>query len=459
MSGADNATQRRTALLIASLSSFLTPFMVSSINIALPSIGREFSMDAVLLGWVSTSYLLAAAMSLVPLGKVADIVGRKRIYIYGVLTYASSSLAAAIAPSGVLLIGSRILQGVGAAMMTGTIVAILTSVFPVEERGKALGTSVAATYLGLSLGPLLGGFLTQQFGWRSIFLLNVPLGLVVVILVVWQLKGEWAGAKGEPFDIVGSIVYALSLVAVMYGLSLLPATWGFWIALLGVLGLASFVWWEMRITSPVVEVSLFGDNTTFAFSNLAALINYSATFAVTFLLSLYLQYIKALSPQQAGTILVARPVVMAAFSPLAGWLSDRLEPRVLASAGMGLTVIGLALLAFLNAGTGLGFVVAVLVLFGLGFALFSSPNANAVMSSVERRHYGVASAMLGTMRLIGQMLSMGIATLIFALYIGKVEITPERYSLLLTSVRTAFIIFTLLCLGGVFASLARGKVR
>jgi len=450
---------KRVVLLIAMMSSFLTPFMSSSVNIALPSIGQELSIDAVLLGWVASAYLLAAAMFLVPFGRVADIWGRKKVFTYGVSLFTLSSLLIAMSNSTLTLVAFRVVQGVGGAMVFGTGVAILTSVFPAGERGRALGINVAAVYTGLSLGPFVGGFLTQSFGWRSIFLVNVPIGLIVIVVVAWKLKDEWAGARGEKFDFLGSGVYSLALVAIMYGLSRLPVALGAWLVLAGVVGTAAFVWWETRIENPVLDVTLFGNNAVFAFSNLAALINYSATAAVGFLLSLYLQYIKGFSPQSAGLILVSQPIVQALFSPFAGRLSDRMEPRIVASLGMALTVIGLFSLTFLGPGTSLPFIVANLMLLGLGFALFSSPNTNAIMSSVERRLYGVASATLGTMRLTGQMLSMGIAMLLFALYIGRVQITPEYYALFLSSAKTAFTIFAGLCFGGVFASLARGSVR
>ena len=455
----NNIVNKRVALLVATLSSFLTPFMSSSVNIALPSIGNEFSMDAVLLNWVATSYLLAAAMFLVPFGKIADIKGKKKIFSCGILIYTLSSFLSAISTSAVTLVSFRILQGIGSAMIFGTGVAILTSVFPSGERGKVLGINAAAVYLGLSLGPFLGGFLTQYFGWKSIFLANVPLGLIILIFVLWKLKGEWAEAKGEKFDLIGSIIYSLSLAAIMYGFSLIPAISGLWLVIVGTFVLLLFVRWEIKVENPVLDISLFRNNTTFALSNLAALINYSATFAVGFLLSLYLQYIKALSPQNAGLILTSQPLAMAIFSPFAGRLSDRVEPRIIASAGMTLTAVSLSLFTFLNEKTTLEFVAASLILLGFSLALFSSPNTNAVMSSVERRFYGVSSATLGTMRLTGQMLSMGIAMLIFAIYIGKVQITPEHYSLFLTSMKTSFVIFAVLCFGGILASLARGKVR
>ncbi len=450
---------RRAALLVTTVGAFLTPFMGSSIAIALPSIGGELAMDAILLGWVATAYLLAAAMFLVPLGRIADIYGRKRIFTYGMITYTAASLLSAISTSAAMLISFRVLQGIGGAMIFSTGVAILTSVFPPEDRGRVLGINVAAVYAGLSLGPFVGGLLTQYLGWRSIFWANVPLGLLIIALIFWKLKGEWAEAKGEKFDIVGSLIYSLMLIAIMYGFTMLPELPGAGLILAGGLGIVAFVKWETKVKSPVLDVRLFGNNTVFALSNLAAFINYSATFAVSFLLSLYLQYIKGLTPQIAGLVLVAAPVVQAIFSPLAGRLSDKIEPRIVASLGMGLTVIGLIFFIFLGNATSLWFIIAGLIILGFGFALFSSPNTNAVMSSVEKRFYGVASATLATMRQIGMMFSMGMVMLIFAIYLGRVQITPEYYVPFLSSLNTAFIIFTVLCFGGIFASLARGKVR
>jgi MFS family permease len=336
---------------------------------------------------------------------------------------------------------------------------MLTSAYPVSERGKVLGLNVSSTYLGLSLGPVLGGILTQNLGWRSIFWINGALGLVVFGLVLAYLPEEWAEARGEKFDAAGSLLLGSTLIAVMLGLSRLPKPIGGILILAGLIAAAFFIRWEMRSSNPVLNMNLFRQNTVFAFSNLAALINYCATFAVGFLVSLYLQYFKGLSPQKAGLILIAQPVMMAVFSPLTGRLSDRIEPRLLASAGMAVSVLGLLLLSFLGPATGLGFIFAALLVLGFGFALFSSPNTNAVMSSVERRFYGVASATLGTMRMTGQMLSMGTAMLIFALFLGASRITPDVFPQFLTAVRTAFWFFAALCLGGVFASLSRGKLR
>lgn len=450
---------KNSVLLMATVSSFLLPFMASAVNVALPSIGADFAMNAVALSWVATAYLLGAAMFLVPLGRVADIVGRKRIFILGVSLFALISLALALSPSGGLLIGLRVLQGVGGTMTFATSMAILMSVFPASERGRALGITTAAVYVGLAMGPFVGGFLTQHFGWRSVFFVNVPLGIFILAVVFSKLKGEWREADGEKLDIPGSLLYSLALLAIIYGFSLLPQFAGGALIVIGIAGMAAFLKWETVARSPMLDLRLFRGNIPFIFSNLAAFINYSATFAVTFLLSLYLQYIKGLSPQGAGMVLVAQPAVMALFSPVAGRWSDHQEPRVVASIGMTLTTLGLVLLVFLGDSTPLSYIVLALVVLGSGFGLFSSPNTNAVMSAVDKRSYGVASAVVGTMRLTGQTFSMGIAMLIFALILGRAPIVPENYPQFLHSARIAFLLFAILCGLGILASLARGKVR
>ncbi|MDD4923979.1 MAG: MFS transporter [Dehalococcoidales bacterium] len=459
MNQTENKLSKNVILAIAVMTSFLTPFMGSSVIIALPAIGNEFSMDAISLSWVVSSYLLSSAVFLLPIGRVADICGRKKILLLGIIAFTVFSFLVAITSSTPLLIALRALQGIGSAMIFGTGVAILTSAFPVRERGRVLGINVASVYLGLSLGPFLGGILTESLGWRSIFWVNVPLGLIVIFMILWKLKGEWAEAKGEKFDFTGSFIYGASLICVMYGLSVLPELSALWFLIAGFLCLLAFIRWEMKSSSPLLNLNLIRRNLVFAFSNVAALINYSATFAVAFLLSLYLQYTQGMSAQTAGLILIAQPVVMAILSPLAGRLSDRIQPSVIASFGMALTAGGLLYFSFINTDTPMGVIILGLVIVGLGLALFSSPNTNAIMSSVESRYYGVSSAILSTMRMVGNMFSMGIVTVLFAVFIGRVEITPEYYGSFLQSMKTAFLIFTALCLFGIFASLARGRLR
>jgi EmrB/QacA subfamily drug resistance transporter len=456
---AAESASRWSALLIATLSSFLTPFMLSSVNIALPEIGRHFQADAILLSWVATAYLLAAAVSLMPFGKLSDLHGRKRVFLVGTVVFTASSVLCGLAGSVEALIFFRVVQGFGIAMVFATGIAILTSVYPATERGRVLGISVAAVYLGLACGPFVGGWLTEHFSWRSVFLVNSPLGLGLVLVTIRKLKGEWTGERGETFDTVGALIYAAAIAALMWGVTQLPGAGAALLAAGGGAGLWAFARWELRARHPMFDVRLFVRHRVFAFSCLAALVHYSATFGVTFLMSLFLQYIKGLSPQEAGTVLIAQPVMMALFSPLAGRLSDRIEPRVLSSLGMAVTALALLMLSFVGAATATGFIILCLAVLGLGFGIFSSPNMNAIMSSVDQRYYGVASGAVGTMRLLGQMLSLGIATLMFGLLIGRVRITPEQHPAFIASVQYAVLVFFGLCLLGIYFSMSRGQLR
>ena len=449
----------RIILIVAATASFLAPFSGSAISVALPRIGSEFGAHTLELNWISSSYLLAAAACLVPFGKLADIHGRRRVFVTGLYAFSLTSILTLLARSTATLIALRVLQGISSAMIFATGVAIITSAFPARERGRALGLTVSAVYFGLSIGPFAGGLLTGHLGWRSLFVLVATLGLLAALLASWKLRGEWAEARGERLDLAGCALYAIALLALMVGFSRLPAAAGLRLVAGGIAGLAAFVAWELRSRAPLLNLRLFSGNPAFTFSNLSALINYSATFAVGFLLSLYLQYAKGLSPQQAGALLAVQPVVMALISPAAGRLSDRVASRLIASLGMAVSVAGLLLLARLRADTPLWAVAAGQAVLGAGFALFSSPNTNAVMGAVERRHYGVASSILGTMRLVGQMLSMGLAMVVFALHLGRAPVSAANVPDFVAAVRNAFAIFAALCFAGVFASLARGRPR
>ncbi len=446
-----------TVLAIATLSSFINPFMLSALNVALPALSSELQLDAVTLSWVPTSFLLASAVVLVPAGRIGDIVGRKRIFQIGLNLFLVATLGCALAGSAPVLIAARVGQGCGAALMMATSLAILTAVFPPRERGRVIGITVAAVYVGLSAGPFLGGMLTQQWGWRSVFWVYLPLGVLLQLLVSTRLRGEWADARGEAVDGVGTLLYAVSLVTVMYGISRIPSWRGAGLAVIGLVLFGLFVGWQGRCRQPLVSIELFRRNRQFAFSSLAALFNYSATFSVVFLLSLYLQYVHGLSPREAGTVLVAQPLTMAFLSPVAGRLSDTRGSRAIATIGMGLTGGGLLLLALLGSETGLIYIIACALFLGTGLALFSSPNMSAIMGAVERRQYGLASGTVSTMRLLGQMLSMGIATTVMAVLVGREAISMENHEGFLRAMRICFVISAVLCGLGIPASLARGR--
>jgi len=446
-------------LLAVTISSFLTPFMGSALNVALPMIGREYSMSALALSWVISSFLLAATITLVPLGRISDIYGRKKIFLYGALIFTVSSSFCIWAPTSPVLIFYRVIQGIGGAMIFSTGTALLISDYPQHKRGRILGINLAAVYSGLTIGPFVGGLLTHHFGWRYIFLFSAFMGVLIIFAIMRTAKQEHLEARNERFDLAGSLLYGISLFSIMYGFSLLPSLTAAGFILLGIACLVFFITRQLKISFPLLDIHLFIDNKVFAFSNLAALINYCATFSITFLLSIYLQHVKMLSPAQTGFVLVAEPIVLAFCSPFAGRLSDRFEPQIIASIGMSLTVIGLTLLIFITPETSLRYIISCLILLGLGFALFSSPNVNATMSAVENKFYGIASATLATMRITGQLFSMGITMLVFAFILGQHTIALADNLLLIKSARIIYFILAVICTGGIFASASRGKVH
>lgn len=457
--GTSEQTLQRTALTIVCLGAFITPLMLSAVNVAIPTIAQGLKMDAITASWVPLAYLLSSGVFLLPFGRLGDMYGRKKLFLSGMTTVTVASILASMAQSALLLILCRALQGMGAAMLFGTGIAILSSVYPPEKRGKVLGLSVSSVYLGLTCGPFAGGWVTQQFGWRGVFVFHIPVVLLVIILGLVNLKGEWRGPEGQKFDIPGALIYGTAVIALMYGFSTLPALSGFALILLSGIGFTVFFRYEKRLEYPLFNVNLFSGNPVLTYSCVAALIMYSSTFSVTFLMSLYLQNIREFTPQLAGLIMISQPLVMTLFSPVAGRMSDHYEPRLIASSGMGLTAIGLAMLAVADTLTQTELIVLTLMLVGFGFSLFSSPNTNAILSSVDRKYLGAASGTVATMRVIGQMFSMGIVTLVFALMLGPVQFSPEQHGQLLASINASFIAASALCFVGVYFSLKRGNLR
>lgn len=450
-------------LIVATFASFMTPFDSSVVNLAIPSIGKDLGGNIELLGWIPIAYLVALSIFFVPFGRFADIHGRKLVFVLGVLTFVLGSLACSLSSSLPILIINRFIQGLGSAMMGGTAIALITSVFPPGERGKALGINTAAVYIGLSLGPSLGGFLIQYLGWRSIFYVNVPIGIIVIILTLIKVKGEKISIKNEKFDLIGLILYVPSLTLIFLGLTLLQYSFANEFILIGILFLLVFFIYEHHASSPLIDIKLF-KNLTFTFSNITALLNYSSTYAISFVMSIYLQLVLGFNPQYAGLILLSQPLMMAVFSPLGGWLSDKIEPRIVASVGMIIISISILELSQLDINSSYMNIILWLMVLGFGYALFSSPNTNAVMSSVDRSKYGVASGILGTMRFAGQTTSLAITVAVFSTILGKtiviqttnLLIEPQKF---LIGMKLTLTIMAIICIIGIFTSLIRGKIR
>jgi EmrB/QacA subfamily drug resistance transporter len=443
---------KNPALLILCLASFLVPFMGSAINLSLPQIGKSFSMGAVSQSWIATIYLIAAAIFQVPFARLADLFGRKKIFVEGLALFGFSTFLSGMSSSGIMLIIQRALSGIGCAMMFGTSMAILVSVFPADRRGKAIGINTSVVYFALASGPFLGGLLTQYAGWRSLFFIVGLLGFIVAIFAALIIKQEWTEAKGEHFDYFGSTIYAVGLFGLIFGFSELPEVWGFILITTGIICIIVFTLYELKDKQPIFNVRIFSGNKTFGLSCLSALINYACTSAIAFMLSLYLQYIRGFTPQNAGLILIVQACVQCIVSFYAGRLSDKLNPATLATTGMGIIVVGLAGLIFVLPDTPIYFIILLLFLLGFGFGLFSSPNSNVIMSSVNKKYYGQASATMGTMRLTGQAFSMGIATMAISLSMGNKVITPELHADFMKSFHITFIIFAILCAAGTYTS-------
>lgn len=448
---------KKIVLITVALGSFLVPFMGTSLNIALPSIGAEFALNAILLSWIPTAFILANAALILPFGRLADIHGRKKIFTYGVITFTLASVLAAISPSGILLLVFVFLEGMGCSMIFGTGVALISSVFAEKERGRAYGIYVTSVYTGIFSGLILGGFLIQQFGWRTIFIFNIPFGLLILSILLLKFKSDFIGSKGENFDFIGSVLFIIIMVSLMQGFSTLPDG-GTYLILIGILVTLVFIKYENRLKYPLLRISIF-KNSFFTISILGILVINLGTTAMTYLLSLYLQYIKALSPNAAGIILVLQPLCVAILSPFAGRISDKVETRTITSVGMATTTFGLLFFIFLNANTPLYLIIFGLIIVGTGLAIFSSPATSASMNSVSEKIYGTASATVSTMVFTGQLLSMGVVLLIFAMYLGNVQITFQYYPTFLKSLNAAFLVYAAVCFVMIFALISMGKTK
>jgi EmrB/QacA subfamily drug resistance transporter len=447
---------KNVVLLVVVVGSFLIPFMGSSLSVALPTIQKEFLISLVLLSWIPTAFVLANAAFILPFGRLADIYGRKKIFTYGVLIYTLASLLAAISPSGIILLLFSFLQGLGCSMIFATAVALLSSVFPIGRRGLAIGIYVTAVYIGLFLGPLLGGFLTQNFGWRSIFLFNVIIGLLLIILILLKLKKEWKDSENAKFDSIGSLIFIITILATLSGLTIINQDLGKYLILIGITGIILFIRYEKHSESPILDISIFKKRLS-AFSSIAMLFMNIATSGMWILLSLYLQYLKLLKPDMVGLILVIQPLTVSIISPFVGRFSDKNKTTKIPALGMIITTFGLILFSFLSFKTSLNYIIIGLLLIGSGLGLFSSPTTNNYMNSVNKKIYGVASATFSTMIYSGQSISLAIVIIIFATYLGNITINPQYYPIFLKSVNTTFLIFSIVCFIGIFFSYFSNK--
>jgi MFS family permease len=444
---------RRYVLAASAAGSSVAPFLVSATIVALPTIGREFSADAASLGWLTTAFFLAAAMFLVPFGRIADVYGAKKVFMAGSAVYLVSVVLCSIAPDIWFLIGARFITGIGAGMIFGTSIALLSLVFPAEERGKAIGVNVAAMFSGFLLGSIAGGLLTFYTSWRLIYVLTIPVEIMVIWLILSRIRGECELTRHRGLDPVGMLLYSPAIFLVMAGFSTLPRLLGIAVLAAGGGCLALFVFHEVRADHPLVPLRLFRTNRMFLATNLTALVFNTASFAFVFLLSLYLQDIRGYDARVAGLVLLTPILFMAVLSPPAGRLSDRVSPSSVIGAGVLLTSCGLLICTFLDSSSAFPVILAALALLGAGTALFQSPLVRASVSSVEKEMFGLASGMIETMRLIGMTISIAITIIVFTAVIGDTLITPPVFPLFIRSFQLLFWIFLIISLAAFLLAL------
>ncbi len=462
----DEKLIRRATLVVAMFAGFIFPFTASSLNIAVPIIGKEFSVIASNLSWIVSALMLTSVVLSVPFGRIADIWGRRRVFNTGLFIFFAATFIITFTPSFEFLIAFRILQGVGAAMLTSTNQAILMDVYPAAERGRVLGLSVMAVYIGLSAGPIVSGFIIHYLSWRAVFVITALFTLLVFIVSIvstvklprTQARVDESKRSGIGIDPASIVLYMLATASTMYGLTVFAQNIFSYISLGG--GLIVFVIFAVhaiKIDRPVIEVRLFKNNVRYICSNIVALLQYSATFALGYIMSIYLQVVKGFPADMAGLILLAQPLMMAIVSPIVGKLSDKWPPSNIASIGMAICTIGMLSLLTIDENASLLHIILNLLAVGIGFGIFSSPNTNAVLSSVTPKDYGVANSILGTMRSSGQLISMAIITIVTHFTIGDMLIEAASTAGIMAAFKVSFIIFGIICAAGVALSLAKTR--
>ena len=444
-------TINKYIIIVSIISSFAVAFTSNAVSVALPVIAHDLNISNIMQNWIVSIYLLIIAAASVPFGKICVKYGLKLTYEIGLIVYMIGAILSGMAPDISVLIISRIIQALGSAILFVNGMALITAQLPENKRGQSIGFTVTGVYIGLALAPTISGILSQNVSWRSVFYVTIPLTLISLFLLM-RIKKEWKMEEEKPIDIRGSLLYVVGIILLMYGFTRINESVGIILFILGILVLAEFIKYELKIKNPIYEIRLF-KNKIYTASNIASLISYFATFVVTYILNYHFQYIHGLDPQTSGIVLVVTPVIMAIIAPISGRLSDKYPPQIITAIGMGLVTIALFILTFLDKTTPFALVLLAMILQGVGFGFFSSPNSNIIMSSVDKDDAGTASASLSTVRTIGQSFSLGLLTVVFAFIMGNVPIIPSNYYLLIQSSQMTMAIATFLCLIVVFLSL------
>ncbi|MDT0583730.1 MULTISPECIES: MFS transporter [Alteromonadaceae] len=427
-----------TIALIAVCAGYLiAPMGMAAVNVAIPALAEDLQANAIKVAWLPTLYILSNVALMLPFGKIADNYGRKRIYVWGLALNAIAAGMCAIATNIDWILFWRFIQGASGAMIFGTGVAIITAVAPSNKRGTALGIVASCVYIGLTLAPALGGWLTELLGWRSVFYFQIPLVVALLVYIKVYLPGDWKNDHHSRFDWIGSAIFILFSCSLVYGFSKLPSVLGIGLLGVAVLSLLGFIQHQRYVKQPLIRVQMFKESRVFSLSLSTSLLMYASNFAIIFLLSLYLQYVNGLSPAEAGQILLLQALCMAIVAPFAGKLSDRFQPRIVATSGCFIVACGFIMLNQIDVNSQPAFIGAGLALVGLGFGLFSTPNNSAIMGAVNEQEVGVASASMNLSRTIGNLVGMSLVNLMMHHYIGDATFTPEQNPALMLTVSLA----------------------
>ncbi len=449
-------SEKKTLLIASCTASAITPMTGSMMNLSLVGIGASFSVGSFSLAYINTVFLISSVIFMVPIARIADMMGRKNLFIFGLIIYLIASFLAYFSISFAMLLSLRFLMGVGAAAMATTAMTMITDAFGPKERGSAIGYVTASVYFGLAMGPVIGGLINDVFGWRAVFLVTVPL-VIVSLFSVWRVRSDYTIKEKKRFDLTGTLLYTAGVSLTIAGLINLPRFESFASMALGLMVLMAFFRYEKQIKYPVLNVNIFS-NKLFTRSSLASFLINSANFSVVFFMALYLQTIGALSSSQAGMIMVIQPLIQTSLTAYFGKLYDRMkDKRMLPTAGVMISGVGVTLMIFLSLEVNFILVVTSLVFFGLGNSVFNAPNTTAIMSSVQSCDRGSASAMVAVVRQFGMLVSMGIVMGTISVVMGSFDaLNPSTYGNFVTVIHTSFIISVFMCVLAMLASWFRG---
>ncbi len=445
----DHCRNRTYIMIILAIAPFITNFIVAAVNISLPSMALNLNLDAFTLGLIPTSYLIAITMFLIPSGKLGDIYGRKKLLNLGLIMFSLGSVIAVFSYTPSLIIISRIMQGIGSAIIFSNLYAIVASLFDYHDRVRALSLIFGVIFLGSVLGPLLGGFLTYEFGWRSIFEFSAVIGIIGSLLIS-RIGVEWHVSQEEKFDLLGSVIFGFSALWIIYGFSRMSHGIDSIFIILGIIGILIFFNYEKRITNPIFNLELLY-NKSFILNNIETLLEFIPSVPIVFILSLYLQDVRGMIPYIAGLILVLQPITMLIISIFSGKIQP-IKPRKIVTLAFFVSTVSALIFLTIDKSTPIFVIGLGLILSGIGGSLFASPNAQLIMSSVNKKHYGIASATITTMRGFGGTIGMSIVIVILPIFLGYANITPFTYQTFLNGSKVIILTMAILYTIGIFIS-------